>query len=375
MIKAQEIKVTSWVLITSWILLITPAAVSADAVKLGNFWIKGVTVHNITNNQLYYYNDIGDEFIKPLSQLQGLKLERYPQLERYETAAAHQDDPAALEAVNELLQLASEPWVQQWARFLLISIYDRLGQPEQALEMYLQLAYSGGETHYLTAASLDSVASAEGTRGQDLRARVESAAFELSGQPQAQPVEQLLARFRSTDRSDPSNASNPRTTTDAPPPPADQAQVDPTQAPSNRATSISLPRALDLGDAITKMILSGHYDQAVTTANRTLATDSRQIGMRLFQRGIAQMRLAEATDNRDAYLDAGLSFMQVVIHAPDSNFVGPSLVEAGWVHCKIGQADVARRLLDQAVTLIDTEDDAHYAQRLDQLIAQLADLP
>ena len=81
----------------SWLKLLTLAAVItvslfrtgltwADSVKLGSFWIDGVSVSNIANGKVYYYNDIGDEFVKPLDQLFGLKLDQYPELGRYESA-------------------------------------------------------------------------------------------------------------------------------------------------------------------------------------------------------------------------------------------------------------------------------------------------
>ena len=45
--------------------------------------------------------------------------------------------------------------------------------------------------------------------------------------------------------------------------------------------------------------------------------------MRLFQRGVAQFQTAESSGDQKMYLDAGLSFMRVVIHYPGSGFAGP----------------------------------------------------
>ena len=73
-----------------------------------------MTVNNISAGKLYYYNDIGDEFVKPLDQLNGLKLDRYPQLEQYEDAVANEDDAAALGALGELSQVLHEPWLRRW---------------------------------------------------------------------------------------------------------------------------------------------------------------------------------------------------------------------------------------------------------------------
>ena len=336
----------------------------ADAVKLGNFWIDGVTVNNITNGNIYYYNDIGDEFVKPLEQLQGLKLDRYPQLERYENAS-NQDDRAALEALSELNQILHEPWLRQWTLYLLTGAYDKLNQPVQALETFLQLAYSGPEEHYMASVSLRSILEVDEQVKQDIVARLDAARYELESQPQARAIERLIDQLKPGSGGDTPRASDPTTTTEA-------STTPPTDSlPSGGAAKINLPRVLDLGDSITKMILTGHYDQAVTAADRAIATQSRQISMRLFQKGIAQFRLAQAADDQEKYLDAGLSFMQVVIHFPESSYVGPSLVEAGLVHYKIGHVEIARRLLNQATGLIDTEEDAHYAQRLDELMAQV----
>ena len=344
----------------------------ADSVKLGSFWIDGVSVSNIANGKVYYYNDIGDEFVKPLDQLFGLKLDQYPELSRYESAVAAGDDQAALQALTQLQNNAREPWVKQWAQYHLSSVYDRLNQPVRAIESFLQLAYSGADDFYLSQVSLKSARKANDQLRQDLIARLEAARLEVGTQSQSDAIVRLLDQIQG--KAGP-NASSATTTQIQRP--GSTGHTDPQTAtgatsPSGDGGSGSnLPRVLDLGDPISKMLLTSHYEQAASAAQRALSTESKQVSMRLFQRGIALSRLAEISGDHADLLDAGLNFMKVVIYFPDSNFAGPSLVEAGWVHYKIDRLDVARRLLNQATVLIDAVDDPPYAARLDQLIAQV----
>ena len=219
-------------------------------------------------------------------------------------------------------------------------VYDRLDQPVQALETFLQLAYSEPEEHYLASISLDSITAAGDPVKQDIVARLEAAQFELSGQPQAEVIQRLMGKLNggagtTTPTAGGTTAANTTATGRTPSP-------DETPPAPGGASRINLPRVLDLGDPITKMILTGHYDQAVAAADRAVSNEGKQLSMRLFQKGVAQLKLAEAGGDHDRYLDAGLSFMQVVIHFPESGYVGPSLVEAGVVHYKIGQAEIAR---------------------------------
>ena len=71
------------------------------------------------------------------------------------------------------------------------------------------------------------------------------------------------------------------------------------------------------------------------------------------------------------YKTAGISFLRVVIYYPRSTtWRGPSWMEAGYVHQKIGRHDIANRLFDTASNDIDATEEPALAKRLEQLQSQ-----
>ncbi|MEM9864479.1 MAG: protein kinase, partial [Myxococcota bacterium] len=64
---------------------------------------------------------------------------------------------------------------------------------------------------------------------------------------------------------------------------------------------------------------------------------------KLFIKAVAELMLAEESKEKDAYLDAGLTFMRIVIHferAGQSHpLVAPARLEVGYIHKQIGRED------------------------------------
>ena len=126
-----------------------PSPALGDAVKVGSFWFDGVTVDRIEDGKIYYYNNAGTEYVKPLDQLAGLKLDKYPQLAQYDAATNNNASDDALKAVIELSRTAQEPWLRQHALYLMANAYSKAGQAVPAVETFLQLAYTRPPEYYL----------------------------------------------------------------------------------------------------------------------------------------------------------------------------------------------------------------------------------
>lgn len=345
-----------------------------DAVKLGGFWIDGVDVQNIADGKVYYYNSVGSEFVQPLDKLHGLKIDRYPQLARFDQAAQAGDDTTALEALLDAQVTVIEPWLRQWIQFQTMNVYDRLNLPIKAIETFLRLAYESAPKQYLAKPPLKSLAQASDVVKADLHTRLTSAQTDLSVGPSADPIRQALQAL-SNDKSDEGETPSPVVDNSDEGSPADHDDHGKTpDQPASASTTLILPKVLDLGDPITKMLLSRDYAAALSAVDRLLATENKQVAMRLFQRGLAQLGMGDVTHNHDRYLDAGLTFMRVVSHYPTTRYAGPSLVEAAVVHTKIGRHNVAARLCRQAQVLIDSEEDSNYGAKLSRIVQQVENM-
>jgi len=366
-----------WVMIAAAVWVMGTWQVTyADAVKLGGFWIGGVSVQRVANGQVYYIIDsTGLEFSRRLSLLEGLKLTAYPQLAKAEQALDRADDTAALQALLQVRRMTREPWLIQWVSYRLVGVYDRLKMPAEAVEVFLQLVRESAPTKYLITPPIESVQQADPQVKIDLHQRLEAAKMSLAGQPQIQVITPLLDASVTSDQA--TMAQAPAQAVDTTP---DKRLPTPTVNPVGATLEVAAPetgavlaRSLDRSDPVTQKLSSGNYEQAMALLDKVFSGTPSRLSMRLYQRGMAQLGLAEATQDRDLYMDAGLSFMRVAIHFPNSTYIGPSTVEAGFVHSKIGRPDLARQLYDEASVWIDAQSAPRYAARLNRLSEMLGE--
>src|SRR5690606_33597520 len=69
-------------LLAGLLILVAPATLFADGVKISKFWIDNVEIQDISNGQIVYINNLGSEITKPLSELEGIRVADVPELER-----------------------------------------------------------------------------------------------------------------------------------------------------------------------------------------------------------------------------------------------------------------------------------------------------
>lgn len=369
------------------------AIASADAVKLGGFWIDNVTVQGIVDGKVLYINSIGTEFSRPIQALEGLKLTPYPQLGLAQESIGAGNDRLAVRNLLEVQRKAREPWVRQWVSYQLVDVYNRLNEPAKAADTFLSLARERADVAYLAKPPLESLARAPEPTKKELSTRLTALLKELGNEPQADPVRKLLDLVASPTPPSPAPArpavspytyAPPRSDAAAPaagtPPPATPAKArgserpQPVAAAQGRASNAAVVLAdrIDEQDPITQLLEAGEFDKALSAVDKLLSQSDDQMPMRLYQRGVAQFALAQQNGSRDQYMDAGVSFMRVVTYFPKSAYAAPSLIEAGFVSAQIGRRDVAEKLYDKAKPLIDAPTEPRYAARLEQLSQSLA---
>ena len=356
----------TWVRIAVAVVLLRGGALEADEVKLGGFWISDVSVQGIEEEQIYYFNRAGTEFVRPIRGVQGLKLSAYPQLGKAYHAIDRGDYKVAQRALEHVRAKASARWLQQWASHLLIDVYDRLALPGEAVNLYLQLAREQAPTFLLSQPPVNSLNQASEEVRHTLQQRISLVVEELAGHSGAEPVQSLLTLIQS-DQSDPDSGvqQNPAVAVDGSTD-GETVATDSTAVTPVPHGGIVLAAELGMEDMVTQLLVHQRFEQALEKVDQLLAEENRDLAMRLYQKGVAQLRLAQANEDDKQYHDAGLSFMSVLAYFPASAFAGPSLVEAGVVHSKIGQSDIAKKLYERASVLIDDQDNPRYAERLEQ---------
>ena len=335
---------------------------AADELKLGDFWIRNLTVINIDEGAIHYSDDLGTESSRALDRLNGMKLSVYPALATAQDALDAGEDLKAVRALETVRGRTRDAWLRHWVLHLEVEALDRLGQALPAATRFVTLAREGAEPHYLETPPLQSLAKAPEPQARQIATRVREAIEAVDEGPARDALQSMLDQLT------------------APPPAngADNGETTTTTTTTDAAAEsvVALPqRLLEENDPITRKLKAGDFAGALELVDARLARPEPLMAKRLYQRGMAQLGLAEASGKEEDYKTAGLSFLRCDIHFPRSyTWVGPSLIEAGYVHLMIDRPDVALRVLDKAQTLVDAEEDAELYDRLNMLRAEAADL-
>lgn len=355
-------------------LLLTSLAAAQDAVKIGGFWIDNVAIQGVVEGQLVYQASGGGEVTQPMDKVEGVKLGKYPALALAQAALEAGNDAEAIKQLLVTLGAAKEPWLQRYSSKLLMEAADRDGKADQAIDAFIALATTPGiDEFYLTNPPTASVAAADEKTKQTIKQKLATAQAKLPTQGSVSEMAAALAGLvASAGEAVPSTApgdSGEPLKSDAPP-------VAPrVEEPPAVVSATVLPSFID-DDAITKLLRAGQYEEAVDLASKAMLS-AGDLSLKLYQHGKAKLGLADAAmDDETAqklYKDAGLSFMRVVIYFPTSPYQGAALVEAGYVHQKVGRNDIARRLYQAAdLALGEPSESPQYFERLRELNESLA---
>ncbi len=331
-------------------------ASAQDAVKLSGLWVQPVIVRSIRGGQVHYQTPSGVEMARPIDELQGLKLGRYPALALAQDAVEAGDDPEAVGLLGQVTQQADEPWVRGYAGWRLVQAHVRLGDADRAAGHYIDMVVSGAERFFIVLPPADVVSAA------DLEVRLEVSRLSKTAMGTVGPQRQALLRALIDAAGNPS----PKRLEIAGAAGSGVSDA----AGAENAAGVVLSASVPPGP-IVEMLRRGEYDRALRAADQALARPGNTASL-LYLKGMAQLTLARRLGEEQGYLSAGLSFMRVLVYFPQSAVAGPAKLEAGYVHQLIGRPDIAARLYEEAGPLIDAEEDPAYYQRLHELTGALS---
>jgi len=324
----------------------------ADAIRIEGFEIPNIRVEEIANGQLLYTTATGAEVRQPLDRIQSLKLDAHPQLER---AIALQAEGKHKEALQQLRDIRTPvQWVRHWVNARIVETATAAGDSEAAITAYLDLIQTRADAIYLQNVPVQALAKADDQTRARLVNRIQAS---LDAQPARSPAIPLLRQLLDTAK-------------------VDAAELK--EMAEEKPPAVTLPTNMRKTEPAARLLEQGAFEEALKATEESLRVPGGT-DMKLYLRGLAQLKLAEQAEadqgleaSQKLYKDAGLSFMRTVIYFPRSPYVGPALIEAGYVHAKIGRPDIASKLYDEALPLIDEETNPGLAQRLDEFRKQLS---
>lgn len=346
---------TAW-LMASLLLGIAVGAARADSVKIGGFWIDGISVQEIADGKLIYLARDGSERVHSLATLQGLKLDGNPALLAGNEAMDAGRPKDAVASFRTAASAARQPWARHWALWRAAAAADEAGLAVDALEAYGQLVREKAQPFFLVSAPLNALKAAPVDQHRDLAQRIELLQRPAARTAAEEPVRmmQQLLKMQQDGGGAPTTVM------------PDVGEFSGSPQPS--VVELALPSALERTDDATRMLLAGHYRDALTDLDRRLALKEPRLAMRLYQRGLAQMKLAEAAEDPRLFMDAGLSFMRVVVYFGRSSYKGAALLEAGYIHDRLGRRDLAVKLWRKARVELDPDAEPALVDRLESLM-------
>ena len=344
----------------------------ADAIKVKDFWYNDVSVSGFKDGKVTYINASGTEVKKPLKDIKGFKIESLSQVESAEEAYEDRDYKRAYAAFKSMRGRARLKWQQQWVNFRIMRSADSVGLPNEAIEAYLMLMSLKADAYFLSNPPVNSIDRLSAAQKKLALQRLTSA---LRSAPKTGPVRKGLEQLKQ-------DIDLVNTDTVAKPPNGGATTVDPVNPipglPARKKSVILVPREMDKADddRVAALLRKGAFAEAKVEALKLLGkSDIDSPSKCLYQLGMADLHMAEkatGTDKEKLYKNAGLSFMRVVIYYPRStSWVGPALIEAGYVHQKIGRKDLAKRLYNEADNFLDPDEEPELAERRTKLVTAL----
>jgi len=328
-------------------------AVAQDGVKLSGLWVQPVAVLGIEQGQVRYQIVSGRVLSRSVHTLEGLKLGRYPGLAEAELAVEAGDDAAAAELFREVMDRADVAWVRWFTAKRLVQAYSRLDDADAAAGIYIDMVISGAELSLVAQPPVAVVARAD-VADRWRVVELATAGKRTVGASRIALLDELI---------DAAGGAMELA-------PVDVLPVDGTPA-SEKVDGLALSTSTPPSTA-GNLFRRGRYEQALRVVDEALSQPGKTAS-ELYVKGMAQLALAEQSGDDSVYKSAGLSFMRVLVYFPRSAVAGPATVEAGYVHERIGRADIAARLYERARPLIDQREDPAYFQRLMQRIESVAE--
>lgn len=306
-------------------------------------------------------NSIGVE----LAEIDGLDMVEYPNLGKADKLMQERKSKQALQLFQQVRRQVKQDqgWLKLWLDAKMIPLLDAEGRGKEAAEAYITLIDADAPQGFYERAPFNSVAALPDEEKAKLKPQFEARL------KKATPRSKLYYALQDlVTRAEP--GAKPIT------------PVNPNDAAGDQlASQTPMPGFLLTGDVdpITRQLARGSYESALERVQGEMATSSATgtTTLRLYQRGLARLYLAEKEENPQSekaqklYKDAGLDLMTVAVYFQNTRYAGPAVLEAALTQMRIGRPDLARKLLDEAEAAIDPDDDP-LKKRLGKLQEELS---
>lgn len=347
----------------------------ADELRRGGQWLPA-TILRVEDGQLVYRPAAGGERTVPLGEVQSIKLDDEEAFFTALEAFAAEDYRAAARTFGEIAEQTRTDWVRDYARYYQVQALDQRGEPLDAAEVFVALARDGADPYFLSIPPTGSLDEANDNQRDRIRASVMDVITDAEGPTRVQ-LEAYLRAVVGEEQMPDLNPDTPGT------PNGDNAS-----AVDRGGSAVILPDHLwafleqDDADELEKwaalqLLSEGKYEESIDALAPWL-TNPNDMPEKLFILGRAQLALAEETGEDEAYLDAGLTFMRVVVHYGSgrnpSALANPARLEVAYIHRAIGRDDIYEKLLfDQNLMLSfdnDPETFPEYYKRYYEIIGE-----
>ena len=338
----------------------------ADAVRVNGIWQPGCRVVGSDGVVLRYVDPQGRDRRRPLTEVQGVRLDAYPDYHDGVDLVQQGQDLLALRPLKAALAAAQgrEEWLAADVAERLAALHDRAGDGAAAASVYLSSAARNPAAAFLDTPPLTSVAALPEALRTALRPRLARVLRDTSDPAAAVSLELLEQSVVTGNAPEtPADADAPRQrlplaiavprTPDGPAYPADAAVLLPQRLPRSPAADL---------------LMAGEPDAAAAAADAALV--ARLSDEALFLRGVARLQSAQRSSSVAGHKDAALDFLRVVTLFPKSAYAGPALVEAARALLALREPEAAAALLEEARPRLNPQDAPRYHSLRNRMTAE-----
>jgi hypothetical protein len=316
----------------------------ADTLQREGFpQIDGVTLIGVEDGKLKYRTAGGDQSAS-LADIVDLSIDSVPEFKAGMDAFKAGELRSAQRSLENVWGKSRVQWIRHFAGFFLLQVYDKRGEPVDAASVYSKLAAEGADLHFLSKPPVASLEDADENKKKRMGEQIMAVIKQTKGDHRAK-----LRAFHRTIVGE-----------GAPLPEVDD-PVGQQQAENNDIKSKSkviLPNSVwrmlerrgepeGKWDAIKR--LSEGDAKGTLEAIKPWLSNPGDLPEKLFIRAKAQLMLAEQSEDKDMFRDAGLTFMRIVIHFERAGsahaLVAPAKLEVAYVHQQIEREDIYNRIL------------------------------
>ena len=317
------------------------------------------TATGVTDGALTYLTPAGTQRSVPLGELELLKLDSEPQFAEAMLSFQAEDYRRAQRAFGEIAERTDADWVRHLAWYYQVHALDKRGEATDAGTLYAEMARDGADASLLAIPPVASLKEAN----EDQRGRIQAEIVAVMENAEGAVRDRLSAYLRVVV----GDGEMPDIANPAAPNGGTESQIDRT------ASAVILPNTiwslLEREDAeqrwtVVTLMSEGKYTEALEALDPWLS-NPQDMPEKLFILGRIQLAQADASGDRDAYLDAGLSFMRVIVHYErlDSPLVAPAKLEVAYIHRQIDRVDIYDKMLfDDNLSLLFDNDAQTYPQ-------------